>query len=113
MEEQTNYLKYRGKCKEYSENACRENPKLKMVRGHYYCPIWNRKEQHFWCVDEKGEIHDPTKLQFPSNGLGEYIEFDGIVECDNCVKQLPEDEARFESRYVFCSTACVMRFVGI
>lgn len=111
--EQTNYMKYRGKCKEFSELACAENPNLTMVRGHYYCPIWNRNEQHWWCVDQDGTIHDPTKQQFPSNGLGEYVPFDGHVTCDNCSKQILEDEARFEGRYAFCSTACVMRFVGL
>ena len=41
MDEQSDYLKYRGKCKEMSEALVANNPALRLVRGHYWCPIWN------------------------------------------------------------------------
>jgi len=111
--EETNYLKYRGKCKELSEDACFNDPSLKLVRGHYFCPIWNSEEAHWWTEREDGTIFDPTKAQFPSNGLGIYTPFSGIVECSNCGKSLKEEEASFDSNYCFCSYSCHGRFVGI
>ncbi len=111
--EESNYLKYRGKCKELSEDACFEDPSLRLVRGHYYCPSWNREMAHWWTVRKDGTIYDPSKLQFPSAGMGIYTEFDGIVQCSECGKEMKEEEASFESNYCFCSTACHMRFVGL
>lgn len=109
----SDYLKYRGKCKELSEAACAADPNLMLVRGHYFCPIWNRDNEHWWCVDKNGKIVDPSKDQFPSKGLGIYTPFDGLVACAECGKEISETEARFDSRYAFCSSRCNMRFVGI
>lgn len=110
---QTDYSKYRGKCKELSEAACAANPSLMMIRGHYFCPIWNTQEAHWWCEDKHGNITDPSKNQFPSKGLGEYVAFDGTMECAECGKTLQEHDAVFESSYAFCSTRCLMKFVGL
>lgn len=56
----SDYLKFRGKCKELSEAACAEDPSLALVRGHYYCPIWNVTEPHWWTVrpDEWQEMFE-------------------------------------------------------
>lgn len=113
MQEQTDYEKYRGKCKEMSEALCAEDPTLRLVRGHYYCPIWNTEEPHWWCEKPDGTVVDPTKLQFGSKGLGTYTEFNGICECAECGKEVPEEIARIDGRYAFCSTKCNMRFVGL
>lgn len=116
---ENNYLLYRGKCKEYCQELAITNPSLEIVRGFYHEPIWNTKEQHWWCKTPEGKIVDPTVKQFPSWQMAEqspemfYEEFDGICECDNCGKRIPEAEARFDSNYVFCSTRCNMRFVGL
>lgn len=107
------YTLYRGKCKEFCDKAIIKDPTLTLVRGHYYCPIWNSLEQHWWTIRSDGSIYDPTKLQFPSSGLGEYIPFSGIYECSQCGKELKEEEAQFDSNYVFCSYACHGRFVGL
>lgn len=107
------YRTFRGKCKEMSEAAVAADPSLTLVRGYYFCPIWNKEEQHWWTVRPDGTIHDPTRLQFPSAGHGEYTPFDGTVECSECGKRMKEEEASFESRYCFCSTRCHMRFVGL
>lgn len=108
----TNYLKYRGKCKELSEQAVKDDPTLRLVRGHYHCPMWG-EQAHWWTVRPDGTIHDPSKRQFPSGGVGEYVEFDGNVKCSNCGKPMKEEDAQFESNYCFCSTKCHMKFVGL
>jgi hypothetical protein len=107
------YLKYRGKCKELSEQAVADNPTLTLVRGHYVCPFWG-KQAHWWTVRFDGSIYDPSKDQFPSKGIGEYVPFNGIVECAQCGVEMKEDEVnRVEGNYGFCSTKCAMRFVGL
>lgn len=111
----TNYRKYRGKCKELSETLVKYDHTLRLVRGYYYCPIWNVTEQHWWCETELGTIIDPSAAQYPSNGMGKYEEFDGIIECSECHTKFAEtdSEAKFEGRYGFCSTSCLLRFVGL
>lgn len=39
MDTETDYMKYRGKCKEMSEQACLLDSSLTLVRGYYYCPV--------------------------------------------------------------------------
>jgi hypothetical protein len=112
MSSQENYLKYRGKCKEMSEALIKEDPTLTLVRGHYYCPMWG-EQPHWWCKKPDGTIVDPTKNQFPSRGIGEYVEFDGIIKCSSCGKEVPEADAMLESNYAFCSNICHGRFVGV
>lgn len=108
----SDYLKYRGKCKEMSEALVAGDPSLTLVRGYYYCTVWG-KQAHWWCKKADGTIVDPTRAQFPPRGVGEYVEFDGTVECANCGKKMPEDEADYESHYAFCSFECHARFVGL
>jgi hypothetical protein len=76
---QSDYIKYRGKCKEMAEQAVRDDPSLRIARGWYVDPFWG-KEQHWWTVRQDGSIYDPSKLQFPSKGNGEYEEFDGFFQ---------------------------------
>jgi len=109
----SDYLKFRGKCKELSEAAVLADPTLTLVRGHYWCPLWNKDEPHWWCVKPDGTIVDPSKRQFPSAGAGTYTPFDGHVACAECGKDMLEEEASFDGRYAFCSCACNMRFVGL
>lgn len=113
MQNESNYLKYRGKCKEYVDAAIVADSTLRAVRGYYHCPIWG-KQQHWWCKRPDGSIFDPTAKQFPSGGIKEfYEEFNGIIHCSQCGKEMKEDEAHFESNYCFCSGACHMLFVGL
>lgn len=35
----SDYAKYRGKCKEMSEEAVAQDPSLRLVRGYYHCPF--------------------------------------------------------------------------
>lgn len=62
---QSDYLKYRGKCKKLAEAAVAEDPTLRLVRGYYTCPMWRTTEPHWWCERPDGTIVDPTKDQFP------------------------------------------------
>ena len=96
-----------------SEAALLAAPTLTLVRGHYYCPVWNIEEPHWWCVKPDGTIVDPTALQFGSKGLGIYTPFDGIVPCSECGKPMSDEEAIFASNYAFCSNRCYGRFVGL
>jgi hypothetical protein len=100
-----------GKCKEKSEEYIQDNPECKLVRGFYYCPILG-KRQHWWTTLPDGTIHDPTIAQFPSP-YGEYEEFDGICECEECGKRIKEEDAIFMGRYPTCSGTCAKRLVGL
>ncbi len=109
---ETDYQKYRGKCKEMSEQAVAADPSLILVRGYYYCPYYG-EQQHWWTKHQDGTIFDPTKDQFPSKGLGQYVEFAGKLSCSECGKEITEEEADIEGRYAFCSYECHGRFVGV
>ena len=108
----TDYEKYRGKCKEMSEALVEADATLTLVRGHYDCPLWG-KQPHWWVKDQNGKIIDPTVKQFPSKGTGEYVEFNGFVECAQCGKVTEEANASFDSNYAFCSGPCYGKFVGV
>lgn len=114
MEQETAYLKFRGKCKEMSEALIADDPTLTLVRGHYFCPYWG-EQPHWWTKKQDGTIIDPTREQFPSCGTGIYIEFDGIIPCSNCGKEMREDidDIDYESRYAFCGIKCHGQFVGV
>lgn len=107
------YVKYRGRCKEMSEKLVLEDPTLTLVRGFYYCPLWESEEPHWWTKKPDGTIVDPSKLQFPSAGIGEYVEFDGNITCSQCSKSILEKDAVINGNYGFCSNACAMKFVGL
>ena len=110
---ETNYMTYRGKCKEYTEAFVKTHPNYRIVRGHYICPYWGEQE-HWWTVDEDGYVFDPTLLQFPSKGSGKYVEFGGILHCAECGKEMHEDDKTviFHGNYCFCSPKCARSFVG-
>lgn len=109
----TNYQIFRGKCKEACEALQSVLPELRMVRGHYYDAIWNRNEAHWWLETPSGVIVDPTKHQFPTCGTGEYVEFDGMYDCDNCGEKVEEKHLLGDGRYGFCSGKCYGHFVGV
>lgn len=76
-----------GECAEATTAMVLAFPELRRVRGHYYCLFWGERT-HWWCVAPDGSIVDPTAKQFPSNGIGEYVEYDGrplpTGPCANC-----------------------------
>lgn len=112
MTPEEGYRLFRGKCREMSEALVREDPTLRLVRGHYFCPHFG-EQAHWWCEKPDGTVVDPTAAQFPSNGSGMYVEFDGTVTCEVCGKEMQENEAQFMSRYAVCSDRCARALVGI
>jgi hypothetical protein len=112
--EQTNYSKYRGKCKELCDEAIKNDPSLTLKRGWYYEPLWNKEEEHWWTVKIDGSIYDPTAKQFPSGGIKEfYKEFTGIIPCSQCGVKITEDQIKMCGRYPVCSTKCALKLVGL
>ena len=109
----SDYAKYRGKCKEMCQALIEKDTTLRLVRGHYFCPVWNTDEQHWWCVKPDGSIVDPTAKQFGSKGHGIYTEFDGYVNCEQCGKRIAEEDIFPMGRFPTCSTRCAMNLVGI
>ena len=107
------YKEFRGKCKELCDEAIEADPSLTLVRGHYFCPLWNSDEAHWWTTRTDGTIFDPSCRQFPSNGLGIYTPFNGMVNCSECGKEVKEEDASFESNYCFCCGRCHARFIGM
>jgi len=105
---------YRGKCKEMAQWVIEKNPALRLVRGHVHNPLSNRHEPHWWCEDQQGGIVDPSYRQFgcPQAAL-EYKEFNGIIACAECGKEVSEENATICGNYGFCSGRCNARFVGI
>ena len=110
--QESDYIKFRGRCKEMCEAAVASDPSLRLERGHYICPFWG-EQPHWWTVRQDGTIFDPTKDQFPSKGIGDYIPFNGMVSCAECGKEVPEENASIEGNYAFCSYRCHGRFVGV
>lgn len=98
----------RGRCHELSLAHIEAHPDHRLVRGWYHCPIWGR-EEHWWTVGPDGTIHDPTAAQFPSGGLGEYEEYRGLLACEQCGREVAEDEALHYGRFHFCSDTCIIR----
>ena len=101
----SDYLTHRGNCRKQSEKLASRYPSLTVVRGHYFCPVWG-KQPHWWCKDKEGNIIDPTRAQFPSNGSGTYVEFDGYFDCEHCGKKVCEVDVYNNGHHVYCSYEC-------
>lgn len=108
-----NYTKYRGKCKEFCEEAIKNDPTLTLVRGHYHCPVWNTREPHWWCVRNDGAIFDPTCLQFPSEGSGFYEPYNGMITCEVCDKEVKEEDGCIYHNHTYCSEKCLRWDIGV
>jgi hypothetical protein len=108
----SDYLTYRGKCKELAEKAAASDSTLRLVRGYYLCPIWG-KQAHWWCQRDDGTAVDTSVKQFPTAGVGaEYVEFDGIFECEYCHKRVEESQAYIHGRHAYCSYECYGHDIG-
>lgn len=108
----TDYLAYRGKCREMAEAACAADSSLRLTRGFYHCPIWG-KQAHWWAVKPDGAIVDPSVKQFPTAGqFADYEEFDGNIECEYCHKSVAEEDAYMYGHHAYCSSKCFGHDVG-
>ncbi len=112
IDQHEGYRQFRGKCREMSEALVKDDPTLRLVRGHYLDPHWG-EQAHWWCEKPDGTVVDPTAAQFPSNGHGMYVEFDGTFECENCGKPVAEKDAVPCGSYPVCSNECAFRLVGL
>ena len=109
----TNYQIFRGKCKEACEALQSALPDLELVRG-YYTPLFTGKaEPHWWLKTPTGTIVDPTKWQFECQGSGDYEEFDGTVDCEQCGKSIQEKDVLMNGNYPCCSELCCLKLVGL
>ena len=106
------YRLYRGKCKIMAEALVKRIPGLRLVRGFYHCPLWG-KQSHWWAQKNDGTIIDPSVAQFPSYGSGTYEEFNGMVRCEECGKEISEEKAYIQNNHCFCDGLCFGRYVGL
>lgn len=107
-----NIYEFRGKCKELATAAADADSSLTLVRGYYHCPF-DGKQGHWWCKKPDGTIVDPSSQQFKDRGAaGEYEEFDGSFECEECGCPVKESEIKFTvGRRVFCSYNCYGKYI--
>lgn len=75
MTQAERYAFYRGAGRKMVMAACVADPDLTLIRGYYFCPVWNLCEPHWWTVRRDGTIYDPAAAQYPSNGQGIYTPF--------------------------------------
>ena len=93
-----------GQCLDTCLRMQQTFPELRLVSGHYDCPLWGLRE-HWWLVAPDDAIVDPTAEQFPSRGvMGEYIPKDPKAQeptgrCMQCGAYCYNDESA-------CSDAC-------
>lgn len=111
-ERESDYGKYRGRCKEMADDAFAHDQSLTVVCGWYICPFWG-KQAHWWCVRPDGTIVDPSVKQFPTAGAGaEYVPYAGQVECEYCNKSVAESDVYAVDHHVYCSYECYGHDVG-
>lgn len=96
------------RCGEVSREMRAAFPELRLVRGHYICLILREELPHWWLVTHDGRVVDPTAIQFPSNGNGEYIPRDESQpeptgRCYNCGNLCFDGSA-------CCSTDCHVEY---
>lgn len=112
MNNNDGYKYLAGKCYTICKAISDVHPEFLLTRGHYFCPFWNENRQHWW-LEINNIIFDPTKEQFPSKGAGIYKKFDGICECSECKVKMKEENTLKDGRYIFCSSECYKKFVGL
>lgn len=106
------YLKFRGRCRKLAAAAVAADPSLRLVRGHYLCPLWG-PQAHWWCERPDGTVVDPSVEQFPTKGAGAaYVEFDGTVACEYCGRTFPEEKVYLVGHHAYCSYECYGHDVG-
>lgn len=105
----SDYLILAGKCHEACLALQQVIPELELVRG-YYISIGNYSP-HWWLRTPEGTIIDPTRAQFDSGGI--YEEFNGSVECEQCGKEIAEEDIIPMGSYPVCSNTCARKLVGV
>lgn len=75
MTQAERYAFFRGAGRKLTMAACVADPDLTLIRGYYFCPVWNVWESHWWTVRRDGSIYDLSAAQYPSHGGGVYVPF--------------------------------------
>lgn len=101
-------LRYR--CRALATRAAEADPSLTVRWGWYTDPEWGT-EEHWWCVDQAGEIVDPTAAQFPSNGSGVYTPMTDTPACEICGREVDHDQ--FVNVGPICGSDCYRAMVGV
>lgn len=103
-----------GRCREAAEEMKAAFPELEVKWGHVYCPPPWGTRGHWWLVDPKGTIVDPTAAQF-SDGIHayeEWVEGDDVRlgSCYNCGAEIwgPPDNGH----PIACSPECHDSYVA-
>lgn len=116
----SNYQIFRGKCYQACIKLQEVLPDLRLTKGWYLQPGWDRNScQHWWLTTPNGDIVDPTAYQFLNPNIKElYEEFDEentLLNCYVCNKELTYKEAKYNSHgnYVLCSGECYGSLVGV
>jgi hypothetical protein len=52
-----------GQCHQAAKAMVKEFPELRLARGFVSTP--DAELTHWWCVDQEGDVIDPTRHQFP------------------------------------------------
>jgi len=60
-----------GECAETTLAMVTALPELRRVQGFYFDGPW--KTSHWWCVDDRARVIDPTRYQFRDKGRGTYL----------------------------------------
>lgn len=97
-----------GLCKKSSNEMVDKYPELTRVRGTVHLSYADKPIEHWWCIDEDGNIIDPTASQF--HFIEKYEERDEtqpepVGECLNCGKYV------YKELYQFCNNTCEKEFV--
>lgn len=101
----------RGTCERAAKELAASTPGLRVARGWYLDAAWGDQE-HWWCVDADGVIHDPTVEQFPTGhipALRSYQEYDGSHPCAGCGIRVQEKD----SVSGFCCGPCYGATIGL
>ncbi len=90
-----------GTCRETVADMASVFPELKPVCG-YYCDPVEGKRPHWWLVDVDGNIVDPTRHQFLSDGLFAYeaLRREPTGKCAGCGCFVYTGQS-------FCGPACI------
>lgn len=99
-----------GECADVTRDIAAKDPSLTRVRGFYHCHQWGRRA-HWWLKDSAGKVIDPTKMQFPSAGSGEYEEYDPIKHPTPIGRCMQCGAETFEHTN-YCNDDCLAQLEG-
>lgn len=110
----------RGRCQEASKKMQEAFPELRVTNGYVVLAFVGEPQMHWWCVDPKGNVVDPTAIQYVENGcpIADYEEIDDSHparnyprgRCLDCGEHYFIGEHTKDSN--FCSTDCYTKYAN-